>query len=173
MSDKDGVTDARAEVELLVDVPADKLWAAITDLERIGEWSPECAYARWHDGWSGPVPGARFTARNEFPDGLITHVECLVTAAEPTRSFGWKVYLHDPGTDDWFAAWHYDLLPAPGPEQTLVRQSFAHGPGDSGLRKAVRSNPDEATAIVRGRLDQLRDNMSRTVEAMVRDIRST
>ncbi|WP_276616937.1 hypothetical protein [Streptomyces sp. DASNCL29] len=39
------MTGARAEVELSVDATVDQLWEAITDLSRIGDWSPECTYA--------------------------------------------------------------------------------------------------------------------------------
>lgn len=167
-----GVTGARAEVELLVDVPIERLWEAITDLSRIGDWSPECTYAGWLDGHREPVVGARFEARNRFPDGLVTRVVCVVVAVERPYSFGWNVFAADtsPATHSAFATWQYDLSPGPRPAQTLVRQSFTHGPGDSGARRSVRADPDNAAAVLRGRLDQLRRNMTTTIEAMVRDI---
>ena len=48
-------------------------------VERYGEWSPECYYGAWLD--EVLAPGARFEARNRFPDGLETYVTCVVTAA--------------------------------------------------------------------------------------------
>ncbi|MFJ4635976.1 SRPBCC family protein [Streptomyces hygroscopicus] len=167
-----GVTGSHTEVELLVDVPADRLWKAITDLSRIGDWSPECTYAGWLDGWSEPVVGARFEARNRFAGGLVTQVVCLVVAADRPFSFGWKVFGGSPDTEEHFAAWHYELRPAEQPDRTVVRQSFTHGPGDSRARAAVRADPGNAAALLRGRLDQLRRNMAVTIEAMVRDIRN-
>ncbi|MBI0300642.1 SRPBCC family protein [Streptomyces sp. PRKS01-29] len=166
------MTGARAEVELSVDVPVDQFWEAITDLSRIGDWSPECTYAGWLDGWSGPAVGARFEARNRFANGLVTRVVCMVVAADRPYSFGWRVFGGAPEAEEHFATWLYDLRPAARRDQTIVRQSFIHGPGDSGARAAVRADPENAEALLRGRLDQLRRNMTVTIEAMVRDIRS-
>ncbi|WP_210948925.1 SRPBCC family protein [Streptomyces sp. MK37H] len=167
-----GVTGARAEVELSVDAPVDRLWEAITDLSRIGDWSPECTYAGWLDGWSEPAVGARFEARNRFPNGLVTQVVCMVVAADRPYSFGWRVFGGSPETEEHFATWTYDLRPAARQGQTVVRQSFIHGPGDSGARAAVRADPENAAALLQGRLDQLRRNMTATIEAMTRDVRS-
>ncbi|MEU0809995.1 SRPBCC family protein [Streptomyces sp. NPDC005970] len=168
--DKDyGVTGAHTEVELLVDLTVDELWPAITDLSRYGDWSPECTHAAWLDGWTEPAVGARYEARNRFPNGLVTQVLCVVTAAQPPYSFGWDVYGGAPETHELFATWRYDLRPAARPEQTVVRQSFTHGPGDSGARAAVRADPANAAAILQGRLDQLRRNMKLTIGAMICD----
>jgi hypothetical protein len=79
---------------------------------------------------------------------------------EPKR-FGWDVY---GGEDAPFAHWEY-MLEDRGAE-TLVRQSFTHGPGDSGLRMGVVKDPDRAAEIIRGRLDQLAGNMRTTLAAM-------
>lgn len=166
-----GVTGSHTEVELLVDVPVDRLWEAITDLSRIGDWSPECTYAGWLDGHSAPTVGARFEARNRFPNGLVTQVECVVVAADRPYSFGWNVFGSSPEATEPFATWRYDLRPA-ARNQTVVRQSFTHGPGESGARAAVRTDPDNAAALLQARLDQLRRNMAATIEAMVRDIKS-
>ena len=40
---------------VVIDRPADEVWAAVSDVGRIGEWSPENAGARWIDGADGPV----------------------------------------------------------------------------------------------------------------------
>ncbi|KAK1179014.1 SRPBCC family protein [Streptomyces sp. NBS 14/10] len=170
MDEDYGVTGAHTEVELLVDLTVDELWAAITDLSRLGEWSPECTYAAWLDGWTAPEVGARYEARNRFPNGLVTQVLCVVNAADPPYAFGWDVYGGAPETHEPFATWRYNLRPAVRPDQTVVRQSFTHGPGDSGARAAVRADPANATAILQGRLDQLRRNMKTTIGAMVCDI---
>ena len=49
---------------------------------------------------------------------------------------------------------------------TLVRQSFTHGPGDSGLRSGVREQPERAAEVIQGRLDQLSANMRKTLLSM-------
>jgi uncharacterized protein YndB with AHSA1/START domain len=154
-----GVTGATTGVEVLMRMPVDAVWAGITAVERYGEWSPECYYGAWLD--EVLAPGARFEARNRFPDGLETYVTCVVTAAEEQRRFGWDVY---GGQDVPFAHWEYALEDRGS--ETLVRQSFSHGPGNSGLRAGVERNPDRAAEVIRNRLDELAANMKSTLAAM-------
>jgi hypothetical protein len=155
-----GVTGATTGTEVLVELPIDVVWAGITAIDRYGEWSPECYYGAWL-GADRVVAGARFEARNRFADGLETYVTCKVTVAEEPRRFGWDVY----GDEDVpFAHWEYELEPKD--DATLVRQSFTHGPGDSGMRAGVHLHPERAAELIQGRLDQLSANMRTTLLAM-------
>jgi hypothetical protein len=43
------------------------LYDMISDVSRMGEWSPVCTACWWDDG-DGPRPGAWFTGRNELPE---------------------------------------------------------------------------------------------------------
>ena len=45
--------------------PAD-LYDMVSDVTRMGEWSPVCKACWWDDG-PGPSAGAWFTGRNELP----------------------------------------------------------------------------------------------------------
>ena len=47
--------------------PAD-VFAAITDITRMGEWSPECVRAEWNEGFSAPAVGAMYTGHNQNGD---------------------------------------------------------------------------------------------------------
>ncbi|WP_328333281.1 SRPBCC family protein [Kribbella sp. NBC_00382] len=161
-----GVTGATVEVQVLVGVPVAEVWRAITDVAGYGRWSPECVYGAWVDGADGPAVGAWFEARNEFADGFKTEVQCRVTVAEEPVRFGWDVF---GGEAEHFAHWEYELV-ARG-EETLVRQWFTHGPGDSGMRKGVLADPARAAETKQGRLDELGRNMERTIAAMVQSLR--
>jgi uncharacterized protein YndB with AHSA1/START domain len=46
--------------------PAEQVWAMVSDVTRMGEWSPENEGAKWLRGATGPKPGATFrgTSRN-------------------------------------------------------------------------------------------------------------
>ncbi|WP_055589998.1 SRPBCC family protein [Peterkaempfera griseoplana] len=172
--DDHGVTGARVDLEVLVDAPRAALWERITDVTRIGEWSPECVHAAWLDaGDPRARPGARFEARNRYPDGQVLGVVCQVTTVEPPRTFAWSVLDDDRDPARPGSLWRYDLLPGDTPGRTLVRQSFVHGPGRTGLSVAAGSDPARTASVLAGRLEQLRRNMARTVEAMVRDIRES
>lgn len=44
--------------------PADRLWAMVADLPRMGEWSNENVGGKWLHGAAGPVVGAKFRGAN-------------------------------------------------------------------------------------------------------------
>jgi Polyketide cyclase / dehydrase and lipid transport len=106
----------RDEVSCLIAAPADALYAMVSDLSRMGEWSPENCGGTWLRG-SGPTVGGRFKGRNERGSRRwTTNVE--VTAAEPGRLFEFLVHLVWPLTH--LATWGYRFEPQNG--STLVTQ---------------------------------------------------
>lgn len=46
---------------------AKTLYEMVTDVARMGEWSPECRSCRWDDG-AGPTVGSWFTGVNVLPE---------------------------------------------------------------------------------------------------------
>lgn len=44
--------------------PPEEVWAAVADITRMGEWSPECIAGRWVGDATGPAVGARFEGDN-------------------------------------------------------------------------------------------------------------
>jgi uncharacterized protein YndB with AHSA1/START domain len=163
----DAVTGARVDVEVPIAMPAAEVWKLITDVSRVGEWSPECAGAAWLDGEGRPRVGARFEGRNQFAQFTST-VECVVTECDEPRTFAWVVLDPTGALDRPGSCWRYELLPGGSPSRTLVRHSFVHGPGDTGLRAGVLADPANAATVLGGRLDQLRHNMAETLNRMAR-----
>ncbi len=53
-------TPLHGEVSLHVDAPVEEVWALVSDVTRIGEFSPETFEARWTRGSTGPEVGASF-----------------------------------------------------------------------------------------------------------------
>jgi uncharacterized protein YndB with AHSA1/START domain len=78
--------------EASVDIGADpdRVWAMVTDVTRMGQWSPETKRAEWLDGAPGPSVGARFKGYNQRGRSKWSTV-CEVIEAEPGRSFGFAV----------------------------------------------------------------------------------
>ena len=75
------------EVSLHMDAPPEKVWALVSDVTRIGEFSPETFEARWTRGSTGPEVGASFKGhvkRNGV--GPTYWSPCQVTKCVPTRS---------------------------------------------------------------------------------------
>jgi hypothetical protein len=67
----------------------EELFDLVSDVTRMGEWSPVCKACWWAEG-DGPRVGARFTGRNEVPE-RTWETTSEVVAAEPGRQFAWVV----------------------------------------------------------------------------------
>ncbi|CAN5837701.1 SRPBCC family protein [soil metagenome] len=67
----------------------DALYALVSDVTRMGDWSPICRACWWDEG-DGPRVGAFFTGRNETPQ-RTWETRSQVVAAEPGREFAWEV----------------------------------------------------------------------------------
>jgi Polyketide cyclase / dehydrase and lipid transport len=158
-------TGAQVEVEIVVGKDQFAMWDLVTDVARIGEWSPECVGGAWLDD-ATPRRGARFEGRNSFGGGFTSTVTCVVTEAVRPVTFEWLVLDPSEIPEHSGSIWRYDLLPGDAPGQTRVRHRFVHGTGATGLSEAMKANPDEAESILQGRLDLLRKNMTVTIEGM-------
>jgi uncharacterized protein YndB with AHSA1/START domain len=87
-----------------ISAPADKVWALVSDLPRMGEWSPENNGGRWLDGATGPEVGAKFRGRNA--KGLRRwSTTCTITDATPGKRFAFDV-SYGPLA---ISTWEYDL----------------------------------------------------------------
>ncbi len=94
------------EVSRPINAPADEVWAAITDITRMGEWSPECHTCTWNDASAAPGVGAMFTGHNRNGDFEWT-TECEVTEWVPGRTFAFDGVFGDLR----FAKWAYRIEP--------------------------------------------------------------
>jgi hypothetical protein len=56
-------------VEVVIDAESDRLYAMVSDLPRIGEWSPECEKVDWEGDVTVPVEGTTFTGHNAVGPG--------------------------------------------------------------------------------------------------------
>ena len=85
-----------------------KVWALVSDVTRIGEYSPETFEAEWLDGALGPVVGARFRGHvKRNGRGPTYWTTCTVTDCVPEREFAFGV---GPG-DKPQIVWGYRLEP--------------------------------------------------------------
>lgn len=67
----------------------EKVWALVTDLPRMGEWSPENQGGMWAKGATGPAVGVRFNGKNKNgKKSWSTSVEVNVYDAPKKFSFG-------------------------------------------------------------------------------------
>ena len=99
------------EVTVHMDAPVDQVWDLVSDVTRIGEFSPETFDGEWVDGAAGPAVGARFRGhvkRNQ--KGPVYWTKCEVTAADPNRHFEFAVMVGSRVANTW----GYRLEPADG-----------------------------------------------------------
>jgi len=103
--------------------PADRIWDLVSDVTRIGEFSPETFEAEWVGGATGPDTGARFRGHvKRNGKGPVYWTTCTVVACDPGREFAFGV-----GADDKpLNTWRYVLTPADG--GTDVTESFELSP---------------------------------------------
>jgi hypothetical protein len=109
----------RDSVTVHMAAPPDRVWDLVSDVTRIGEFSPETFEARWTRGSTGPEAGAWFKGhvrRNGI--GPVYWTLCRVVACEPGREFGFAVMMGDRAVNTW----RYVLTPADG--GTDVTESF-------------------------------------------------
>lgn len=102
-----------------MDAAPERIWELVSDVTRIGSYSPETFEAEWLDGASGPSVGARFRGhvrRNQ--KGPVYWTTCTVLECEPGRRFSFGV---GPAERPW-STWRYELSPAGG--GTDVTESF-------------------------------------------------
>ena len=99
--------------------PPAKIWEAVSDVTRIGKYSPETFEAEWLDGATGPVVGAKFRGHvKRNGKGPIYWTTCTVMVCEPGREFAFGV-----GTGDTpLNVWRYRLEPSG--DGTDVTESF-------------------------------------------------
>ena len=151
-----GVTGLQVEVTELLPAPPDRVFALLTDVERMAGLGPEHTGAVWVGDDRGV--GAVFVGTNQL-GGRTWEVPCRVTELEPPARFGWEV--GDPELPT--ATWSYDLTPTDG--GTRVVHRFVHGPGRSFLRAVVDKHPDRAELLVAGRAQQLAANVRASLRA--------
>jgi Polyketide cyclase / dehydrase and lipid transport len=106
------------EERIHVEVPPSRVYELLSDVERMGERSPECYRGEWQGGARSPaVPGTRFKGWNRF-GRMKWSMTCDVKAAEPDREVAWATVQR--GREQ--VCWRYRLTPANG--DTDVVESF-------------------------------------------------
>ncbi|HEY2834099.1 MAG TPA: SRPBCC family protein [Sporichthyaceae bacterium] len=101
--------------------PAREVWALVSDVTRIGEFSPETLAGRWIGGATGPAVGAKFQGHvKRNGRGPMYWTSCRVVECEPERVFAFVVEA--PGTSG-VNTWRYALRA--NEAATEVTESFA------------------------------------------------
>ena len=96
----------KLEVTRNIAASPDAVYAAISDITRMGEWSLECHTCEWQDGFDAPVVGAKFVGHNRNGEHEWT-TNATIVEAEPGRSFVFECSMYD----FHFSTWGYRIEP--------------------------------------------------------------
>lgn len=113
----------RGSVTVHMSASPEAVWDLVSDVTRIGEFSPETFEAVWTRGATGPEVGAWFKGhvkRNGI--GPIYWTACRVTECVPGEVFGFEVVMNDRPLNTWT----YRIVPAG--EGCDVTESFELAP---------------------------------------------
>jgi uncharacterized protein YndB with AHSA1/START domain len=95
-------------LEISRDIAAspEQVYAAISDVTRMGEWSEECHACEWHEGHSAPIVGACFDGHNRQGEHeWITQAK--IVEADPGRAFAFECSM----MEFHFSTWGYRIEP--------------------------------------------------------------
>lgn len=134
---EDPIACEDASIEIAA-APED-VYVLVSDITRMGEWSPESVGGQWLDGGTGAV-GDRFEGHNRSGERAWSR-ECEVVVAQPGRDFTfvvggleanqtWWSYEMEPIptgtalTERWWIANKTPAMEALSPEQFTARAAF-------------------------------------------------
>lgn len=107
----------RGQASTEVDASPTALYDVVSDVRRMGEWSPECRRCEWIGAATGPAVGARFKGSNQRGVARWS-TKPRVVVADPGREFAFVTgHL---GRD--MTKWSYRFEPTPG--GTKMTESF-------------------------------------------------
>ena len=140
-------------VERTIRADAGRLYELVTDLPRMGEWSPENTGGKWVKGATGPAIGAHFKGTNR--NGWRRwSTDVVVTAADPGQRFAFDV-----STGPFkVATWEYRFNQSG--DATTVVQTWTDN------RASFAKKVAPLVAGVRDRTERNRQNMEATLTEM-------
>ncbi len=104
----------------------------MTDISRMGEWSPECVACRWADGVGEPAVGATFNGDNVAKAGPVTLKKWTTTseisAYEPNAVFEFVA--------EGYTTWRYEFEARN--DSTVVTESFSFAPPRASRSSSTR-----------------------------------
>ena len=144
-------------VTVVIDAPPEDVFALVTDLERMGEWSPESGDVRWLDGATEAGLGARFAGDNEVMLGPIPlkrwTTDSEITAFEPSTVFAFE--------SAGYTTWTFEFEAVDG--GTRLTESFAFPPY-TGIDRLTRGLLGARPALIRKGVERTLANIKAAAE---------
>jgi len=114
------VPDLTASVA--IDAPLARVWALVSDVRRMSEWSPQVTSTRLRRGFDDVGRGTQFTNRNQHDElAWTTHAE--VVDWVPERTIAFRV------EENW-AIWSFEIEPSTTGVRLTQRREAPQGVSD-------------------------------------------
>ena len=88
------------EVTIEVAATPERVWSLVSDVTRMGEWSPLCTRCEWLGESTEPQVGNRFIGFNR-QSGVRSSRECIITASDPGREFAFNTLFRGNVSNRW------------------------------------------------------------------------
>ena len=147
------MADLRHSESIVIAATPDVLYEMVSDVTRMGEWSPTCRACWWDEG-DGPSAGSWFTGRNETP-ARTWETRSQVVVADPAREFAFVV-------GGFWVRWSYTFRPVDG--GTELTESWEFLP--AGLARFRERFGERAEAEIADRTQAAREGIPVTLAAI-------
>jgi hypothetical protein len=134
------------------------LYDLVSDVTRMGAWSPICKACWWEDEDTGPRVGAWFGGRNETVEHGVWETRSQVIAADRGREFAWEVGAG-------LVRWGYRFTPEDG--GTRLTESWQLLPGGRAMF-LDKYGPEGGPARIELRIRQAHEGIPQTLDAIKR-----
>lgn len=149
------MTELERSESIVIHRSPEDIYDMISDVTRMGEWSPVCKACWWDEGY-GPEVGSWFTGRNELPE-RTWETRSEVVAADRGREFAFVV-------GGSFVRWGYEFVPVEG--GTEVTESWKFLP--SGIAMFEERYGAAADSEIEVRSEAARTGIPATLQAIKR-----
>ncbi len=149
----------RLEISREISASPEQVYAAVSDVTRMGEWSEECHTCEWHEGCEGPAVGATFDGHNRHGTHEWT-TQGKVIEADPGRAFAFECSM----MDFHYSTWGYRIDPTTSGSRVTE--------WSEDLRPESVMEFSRQTSGVDDREQQNRRNMRLTLARLARSVES-
>lgn len=88
------------EATIDIAAPPEVVWSLVSEIERMGEWSPICHQCEWLGDADRADVGARFVGHNKV-NGARWSRECTITVADPAHELAFTTYFRGAESTRW------------------------------------------------------------------------
>lgn len=142
------------KAEIWISAAPEQVYDLVSDMPRMGEFSPECYRTEWLDAATGPVAGARARGWNKYR-GLRWARDVCVLVAERGREFTFQTIPKKPLYQD-STVWSYTFEAKDGGTQVVESYAIVLISPWINLFEKITGRPDSAPQGMQRTLERIK-----------------